>query len=110
MKLFTSLHSLESLHEVRWCAVAEQSALKNDTRTCTACACQADTPDECLRIKTRALKKKKRLFTLSETSSRYQIQNTGGFRPRPPKCDPFLRKLRGSQVQVHSRLKTSVIT
>lgn len=68
MKLFTSLHSLESLHEVRWCAVAEQSALKNNTRTRTACACQADTPDECLRIKTRALKKNKKTAFHTESN------------------------------------------
>lgn len=49
------------------------------------CACQADAADECLRIKIIALKKQKKnknLFTLGQTSSPYQIQNTGGSKLR----------------------------
>lgn len=69
--------------------------------------CQVDTPEECLRVKTTALKT--RAFCSRPTLNSVSSPRRKTFCPRLLNCDPDLRE---SQLQVHSpqRCETSVIT
>lgn len=66
-----------------------------------------DTPEECLRVETTALKS--RAFCSRPTLNSLSSPKQKTFSPRLPNCDPDLRE---SQLQVHSpqRCETSVIT